>query len=217
MPWWAWLGGLFSVLLILAQLYASPAIGAASFLGIIVTVGVAASIVLDNYGWVGFPVHPVSLWRILGAVLMVAASRWSLCSERTCRSSWGEQMTASVVPLPLKGSALQSLDATAAEMLAAGRATTLTAARISLLLESVQAKRSELVAVIDDLQSRPPSGNAQVDQANADLSVEAVKGPGQIDQVIRLLEIMQPKTAIRTRRAEPGQPLSGLLQQRFPC
>lgn len=71
-PWWAWFGGLFSVLLILSQLYASPAIGAASFLGIIVTVGVAVSIVLDNYGWVGFPVHPVSLWRSLGAVLMIA-------------------------------------------------------------------------------------------------------------------------------------------------
>jgi transporter family-2 protein len=69
-PWWAWLGGFLSILLILAQLYASPSIGAASFLGIIVTVGVAASIVLDNYGWVGFAVHPASLWRILGAVLM---------------------------------------------------------------------------------------------------------------------------------------------------
>ena len=71
-PWWAWLGGILSVLLILAQLYASPSIGAASFLGIIVTVGVGASIVLDNYGWVGFAVHPASLWRILGAVLMTA-------------------------------------------------------------------------------------------------------------------------------------------------
>ncbi|SFT30111.1 DMT family transporter [Methylobacterium sp. yr668] len=71
-PWWAWFGGLFSVLLILAQLYASPAIGAASFLGIIVTVGVAVSILLDNYGWVGFSAHPVSLWRTLGAVLMIA-------------------------------------------------------------------------------------------------------------------------------------------------
>lgn len=69
-PWWAWLGGFLSILLILAQLYASPSIGAASFFGIIVTVGVAASIVLDNYGWVGFAVHPASLWRILGAVLM---------------------------------------------------------------------------------------------------------------------------------------------------
>ena len=70
-PWWAWLGGSLSVLLILAQLYASPSIGAASFLGIIVTVGVAASIVLDNYGWIGFAVHPASLWRVLGAALMV--------------------------------------------------------------------------------------------------------------------------------------------------
>ena len=70
-PWWAWPGGALSVLLILAQLYASPSIGAATFLGIIVTVGVLASTVLDNYGWVGFEVHPLSLWRALGAGLMV--------------------------------------------------------------------------------------------------------------------------------------------------
>ncbi|GJD35350.1 DMT family transporter [Methylobacterium aerolatum] len=70
-PWWAWLGGFLSALVILAQLFASPAIGAASFLGIIVTVGVLASIVLDHYGWVGFQEHPASAWRILGAVLMI--------------------------------------------------------------------------------------------------------------------------------------------------
>lgn len=70
-PWWAWLGGSLSVLLILAQLYASPAIGAATFLGIIVTVGVVASIGLDHFGWVGYAVHPASLWRIFGAVLMI--------------------------------------------------------------------------------------------------------------------------------------------------
>ena len=70
-PWWAWAGGFLSVLLILAQLYASPAIGAASFLGIIVTVGVCASIAFDHFGLIGFPVHPASLWRVLGAVLMV--------------------------------------------------------------------------------------------------------------------------------------------------
>lgn len=70
-PWWAWAGGFLSVLLILAQLYAAPAIGAASFLGIIVTVGVCASIALDHFGLIGFPVHPASLWRGLGAALMV--------------------------------------------------------------------------------------------------------------------------------------------------
>ena len=60
-----------SILLILAQLYASPAIGAATFLGIIVTVGVLASLVLDHFGWIGFQVHPASVWRVAGAVLMV--------------------------------------------------------------------------------------------------------------------------------------------------
>ena len=70
-PWWGWLGGVLSVLLILAQLYAAPAIGAATFLGIIVTVGVVASAVLDNYGWVGFEIHPLTLWRGLGVGLMI--------------------------------------------------------------------------------------------------------------------------------------------------
>lgn len=48
-----------------------PAIGAATFLGIIVTVGVLASLVFDHFGWIGFQVHPASLWRVAGAVLMV--------------------------------------------------------------------------------------------------------------------------------------------------
>ncbi|AMB46801.1 hypothetical protein Y590_17838 [Methylobacterium sp. AMS5] len=59
------------VLPILARLYASPAFGAASFLGIIVTVGVLASLVLDHFGWIGFRVHPASVWRVAGAVLKV--------------------------------------------------------------------------------------------------------------------------------------------------
>jgi len=112
-------------------------------------------------------------------------------------ASRGEQMTASVIPLPLKGSALQDLDANAAELLAGGQAATLTAARISLLLKSIQAKRAEFVAVIDDLQVRPPNGDAQVDRINADLRVAAVKGLGQIDQMIRILDFLLPGTAMR--------------------
>ncbi len=76
-----WPGGIFSILLILAQLYASPAAGAASFLGIIVTVGVATSILVDHDGRVGVPVHPASLSRILGAIVMLAGWRSSPCPE----------------------------------------------------------------------------------------------------------------------------------------
>lgn len=71
-PWWAWLGGLMSAGLTAAQLYISKAIGAASFLSLIVTAGVVTSILLDHFGLVGFKVHPASLWRILGGGLMIA-------------------------------------------------------------------------------------------------------------------------------------------------
>ena len=70
-PWWAWLGGVMSAGVAAAQLYLSKAIGAATFLGLIVTAGVITSILLDHFGLVGFKVHPASLWRILGGALMI--------------------------------------------------------------------------------------------------------------------------------------------------
>jgi transporter family-2 protein len=70
-PWWAWLGGLMSAGLTMAQLYISKTIGAATFLGLIVTAGVVTSILLDHFGLVGFKEHPASLWRLLGGALMI--------------------------------------------------------------------------------------------------------------------------------------------------
>ena len=70
-PWWAWLGGLMSAALMATQLYVAKAIGAATFLGLIVTAGVVTSILLDHFGLVGFKVHPAGLWRILGGALMI--------------------------------------------------------------------------------------------------------------------------------------------------
>ena len=70
-PWWAWLGGLMSAGLTLAQLYIPKKVGAAPFLGLIVTAGVVTSILLDHFGLVGFKVHAASVWRILGGALMI--------------------------------------------------------------------------------------------------------------------------------------------------
>ncbi len=70
-PWWAWLGGLMSAGLTMAQLSVSKRIGAATFLGLIVTAGVVTSILLDHFGLVGFKVHEAGLWRILGGALMI--------------------------------------------------------------------------------------------------------------------------------------------------
>lgn len=72
MPWWAWLGGILGGCIILAQFLVARQIGAAPFLGLLVTAGVVTSIILDNFGWVGFEQHPASVWRILGGLLMIA-------------------------------------------------------------------------------------------------------------------------------------------------
>lgn len=71
-PWWAWFGGILSAALTLAQLYVSKRIGAAPFLGIIVTAGVVTSILLDHFGLIGFKVHPADLGRVAGGALMIA-------------------------------------------------------------------------------------------------------------------------------------------------
>ncbi|GJE59924.1 DMT family transporter [Methylobacterium trifolii] len=71
MPWWAWFGGILGGGIILAQFVVARQIGAAPFLGLLVTAGVVTSIVLDHFGWVGFERHPATLWRILGGILMV--------------------------------------------------------------------------------------------------------------------------------------------------
>jgi transporter family-2 protein len=71
-PWWAWGGGVLSAVLALAQLTIPKRIGAAAFLGIIVTAGVVTSIGLDHFGLVGFTPHPAEAGRLVGGALMIA-------------------------------------------------------------------------------------------------------------------------------------------------
>ncbi|MCJ2006170.1 DMT family transporter [Methylobacterium sp. E-041] len=70
-PWWGWFGGVFGGGIVIAQLLVARQIGAGAFLGLLVTAGVVASVLLDHFGWVGFAVHPATPWRILGGVLMI--------------------------------------------------------------------------------------------------------------------------------------------------
>ena len=71
MPWWAWFGGILGGCIVLAQFVVARQIGAAPFLGLLVTAGVVTSIVLDHFGWIGFDRHPASIGRIVGGLMMV--------------------------------------------------------------------------------------------------------------------------------------------------
>ncbi len=70
-PWWAWAGGIVSALYIMSMLIAPRLLGAGLFTGLTVTAAVMASIALDHFGLVGFPVHAAGIGRLLGAALMV--------------------------------------------------------------------------------------------------------------------------------------------------
>jgi len=47
-------------------------LGGAAFNGLVVTATMVASLPLDHFGLLGFDVHAVNLWRVIGAVLMVS-------------------------------------------------------------------------------------------------------------------------------------------------
>jgi transporter family-2 protein len=70
-PWWAWTGGLISIASTLAGMMLAQRLGSGVFTGVSVTASLAFSIVLDNFGWVGFEVHPASWPRMVGCALMV--------------------------------------------------------------------------------------------------------------------------------------------------
>ena len=71
-PWWAWLSGLVGFVVLAVRPYAAPKMGAAPFTGITVVASVVFSVLLDQYGLVGFEQQAASWGRIIGATLMCA-------------------------------------------------------------------------------------------------------------------------------------------------
>lgn len=71
-PWWGWLGGLIAVANILGFIVLPPKIGLGTLIGLFIVGQLAASLVVDHFGWLQFPVHPLNGWRLLGLALLVA-------------------------------------------------------------------------------------------------------------------------------------------------
>jgi len=69
--WWQWIGGLLGACYIVVAIVVAPRLGAATFIAVVVAGQMLSSLVLDQYGWVGFAEHPVSPLRLLGAALVV--------------------------------------------------------------------------------------------------------------------------------------------------
>ena len=71
-PWWAWLGGAISIASTVAGLSLVQRLGSGVFTALTVTSSLATSMLLDNFGWLGFRIRPLTPWRLVGTLLMVA-------------------------------------------------------------------------------------------------------------------------------------------------
>jgi bacterial/archaeal transporter family-2 protein len=70
-PWWAWSAGVFGAIFIGLGILLVPQIGAATFLALLVTGQMLASIVLDHFGWLGLTQRPIDAPRLIGVALLI--------------------------------------------------------------------------------------------------------------------------------------------------
>ena len=71
-PWWVWIGGLLGAFYVAGSIVAAPRLGAVTLVAVILAGQAAASVVVDHYGWVGFPEHAITPGRIAGVALVAA-------------------------------------------------------------------------------------------------------------------------------------------------
>lgn len=71
LPWYAWIGGLYGAIFVVAAAWGVPKLGVATTITLMVAGQLMLSIGLDHFGVMGVPKNPVSLGRIAGVAMVV--------------------------------------------------------------------------------------------------------------------------------------------------
>ena len=70
LPWYAWVGGLYGAIFVVAAAWGVPRLGVATTIILMVAGQLLLSVLLDHFGAMGMPKQPISWGRVAG-VLMV--------------------------------------------------------------------------------------------------------------------------------------------------
>ena len=70
--WWKYAGGILGAFYITTVIIAAPRIGAANVMALTIAGQLLAALVCDHFGWIGFSVQPVNIYRVLGVLLILA-------------------------------------------------------------------------------------------------------------------------------------------------
>jgi len=71
LPWYAWLGGLYGVIFVVAATWAVPRLGVALTITLMVAGQLLISLILDHFGAFGVPQQPATLTRLAGVALVI--------------------------------------------------------------------------------------------------------------------------------------------------
>ena len=69
-PWWVWTGGLLGAFYVAGSIVTAPKLGAVTLAAAIIFGQTLASVLVDQFGWVGFDEHHASPGRLLGVLLV---------------------------------------------------------------------------------------------------------------------------------------------------
>lgn len=73
-PRWSYFGGFFGALFVACLAYTGRELGAAMVVALVVCGQLSASVLLDHYGALGFPVRELSWGKLLGCLLLLVGA-----------------------------------------------------------------------------------------------------------------------------------------------
>lgn len=82
-PWWLWIGGLVGVVGMTTTVLLLPVIGALYSTALNLTAQVITTMVIDHFGIFGVEIYPASPWRLVGALIVLAAALLAVAAGRS--------------------------------------------------------------------------------------------------------------------------------------
>jgi len=70
LPWYAWLGGAYGAVFVVAAAYSAPRLGVASTITLMIAGQLVAGMLVDHFGGFGIEPRPINVARALGVLLV---------------------------------------------------------------------------------------------------------------------------------------------------
>ena len=71
-PWWVWVGGLLGAVYVVGVIASAPRLGAVALIAAVIAGQTVCSVLVDQFGWVGFREHAATPGRLAGLGLLFA-------------------------------------------------------------------------------------------------------------------------------------------------